>query len=159
MNHHNRHQLLQTKIKELLAIVADLSSTFSPEKRRFTLDGRLVGDIGEIIAYLYYDITLDEKSRANYDARSGDKLIQIKATMQDHLTFKNKDGYFLGLRINPDGTHEEIYNGPALNIHQHFNHRKNIGTALLRFRNTTLRELCKLVPENEKISFRDAPLL
>ena len=30
--------------------------------RAFTIDGRLVGDIGEVIAELEYDLTLDEVS-------------------------------------------------------------------------------------------------
>lgn len=45
--------------------IAHLRDSF-PE-RNFTIDGRLVGDIGEIIASLVYDIQLDEVSQPEYD--------------------------------------------------------------------------------------------
>jgi hypothetical protein len=35
--------------------------------RRFTIDGRLVGDIGELIAARDFDISLDAKSRKDHD--------------------------------------------------------------------------------------------
>ena len=37
--------------------------------RAFTIDGRLVGDIGEVIAELEYDLTLDEVSVPDHDAQ------------------------------------------------------------------------------------------
>lgn len=50
-------------------------------KRKFTIDGRLVGDIGEIIAALEYHIDLDDKSRPHHDGRTSDgRNVQIKAT-------------------------------------------------------------------------------
>ena len=56
--------------------------------RAFTIDGRLVGDIGEVIAELEYDLTLDEVSVRDHDAqmRNG-RRVQIKATFKDSLTF------------------------------------------------------------------------
>src|SRR5690242_2449890 len=57
--------------------------------RRFTIDGRLVGDIGEIIAATEFDVILDEVSQAGHDGRTSDgRLVQIKATFKDALTFR-----------------------------------------------------------------------
>src|ERR1019366_3610490 len=89
-----------------------LQKSFS--NRRFTIDGRLVGDIGEIIAAAEFDIVLDETSRARHDGVSSDgKKIQIKATFQDHLTFRLLPDYYLGLKLSRNGSHEVIFNGPG----------------------------------------------
>jgi len=45
-------------VRQLLAIVDRLRAEYP--KKRFTLDGRLVGDIGEVIAAQEYDIVLHE---------------------------------------------------------------------------------------------------
>lgn len=148
-----KYDFLKVKIKELLSIVNELDSHFEG-KRRFTLDGRLVGDIGEIIAELHYDIKLDERSRHSYDAKSGDKEIQIKATMKDSLTFRNCDGYYLGMKIHTDGSFEEIYNGPASLIHQRYIHRKYVGEKLISLKNSELVELSNKVDPLHKIPHR-----
>ncbi len=144
------YTFLQSKIKEFLKIVNELDNHFDGI-RKFTLDGRLVGDIGEIIAELHYDIVLDNKSRHNYDAKSGDKEVQIKATMKDTLTFRNSEGYYLGIKIHPDGSYNEIYNGPAHVISNHFKHRKYIGEKLINLKNCELIELSKEIDINDKI--------
>jgi len=65
---------MRKAIKESLALVfqgiARLQAQFPT--RRFTIDGRLVGDIGEVIAELEYDVRLDEVSRPGHDAQSSD---------------------------------------------------------------------------------------
>jgi len=58
------------------------------EGRQFTIDGRLVGDIGEVIAALEYDIVLDETSQPNYDGATSDgRRVQVKATFKDQPTY------------------------------------------------------------------------
>src|ERR1700684_1273768 len=82
--------------------------------RKFTIDGRLVGDIGEIIAAAEFDLTLDETSQAKHDGKAVDgRKVQIKATFKDSLTFRSIPDYYLGLKLNWDGTHEVIFNGPG----------------------------------------------
>jgi len=55
--------------------------------RAFTIDGRLVGDVGEVIAALEYDVILHEVSRATHDATTPDgRNVQIKATFKESLT-------------------------------------------------------------------------
>ena len=41
--------------------------------RAFTIDGRLVGDIGEVIAALEYGVRLDAISRPDHDACSNER--------------------------------------------------------------------------------------
>jgi hypothetical protein len=110
--------------------------------RRFTIDGRLVGDIGEIIAAAEFDIVLDEKSQAVHDGRtSAGHGVQIKATFQEELTFKTVPERYLGFKLYEDGHHEVIYNGPGHVIYEHYAHRAGIGVKLLRFPNAVLRQL------------------
>ncbi|MCR2834075.1 DUF6998 domain-containing protein [Parerythrobacter lacustris] len=141
-------------LKSLCAGVEHLNLAFP--HRKFTLDGRLVGDIGEIVAVLNFDIILDatptslyRSSRPEYDAttRCGSHNIQIKATFQDALTFKNPNGLFLGIKLFHDGRHEVVYNGPAVHIFDEFQHRRGIGVKLLRFPNWKLRAIEERYPE------------
>ena len=126
------------------------------EERQITIDGRLVGDIGEVIAALEYDIVLDETSQPGYDGTTSDgRRVQIKATFKDQLTFKTIPDYYLGFKLNADGTYEEIYNGPGKRIAERFSHRKDIGQTLLSFPNKELKELSKDVPASERVPKRD----
>jgi hypothetical protein len=148
----------QKALSESLALIFQgikgLRDTFSNE-RKFTIDGRLVGDIGEIIAATEYNIDLDKTSQPNYDGTSHDgRRVQIKATFQDQLTFKTVPDYYIGLKLNENGTHEEIYNGPGKYIFEHYAKRKGIGKVLLRFPNSELKKLQAKVNDNEKIQWR-----
>lgn len=60
---------METKeaIAKLLMIVDELRKTY-PYKR-FTLDGRLVGDLGEVIVKQNYNLELFEKVVAKYDGK------------------------------------------------------------------------------------------
>jgi hypothetical protein len=95
-------------IAEALALIfegiARLKQTFP--NRKFTIDGRLVGDLGEIIAALEYDVVLDVVAQPDY---------------------------YLGFKLFPDGRHEEIFNGPGSVIYERYKHRKGIGVQLLSF--------------------------
>jgi len=123
--------------------------------RRFTIDGRLVGDIGEVIAELEYDLVLDEKSMPHHDATMSDgRRVQIKATFKNSLTFKSTPDYFLGFRLIQDGTFQEIYNGPGRPIFENFAHRKHIGEKLLSFSIDELRKLSAQVSEDERVPKR-----
>ena len=135
--------------------IRELRSTFG--HRKFTIDGRLVGDIGEIVAEIEYDLILDEKSRKTHDARTPEgRDVQIKATFKESLTFRSTPELYLGFKLNENGTHEEIFNGPGHLIHTRYAHRKGIGKDLLSFPITELRALSKQVPENERVQRKRA---
>lgn len=144
-------------LKEGLALVFQgierLSSAFPT--RRFTIDGRLVGDVGEVIAELEYDITLHKVSQPDYDGITSDgRRVQIKATFKESLTFKTTPDYFLGFKLYEDGRFEEVYNGPGHLIFEKYQHRAGIGTSLLSFPNSALRELSRAVHPEEQIPRR-----
>lgn len=149
--------LKNTAIKEALSHLFTgielLKSAFP--NRKFTIDGRLVGDIGEVIAALEYDLAIDEISKIDYDATTTDgRRVQIKATFKDSLTFKRTPDYFLGFKLYRDGTFEEIYNGPGHLIFDEYQHRRGIGEVLLSFPNARLKAISDTIPEKDKIQLR-----
>lgn len=126
------------------------------EDRQFTIDGRLVGDIGEVIAALEYGLVLDDVSQPDHDATTFDgRRVQIKATFKDSLTFKTVPDYYLGLKLSSNGTYEEIYNGPGSKIYERYSHRKGIGSVLLSFPNEELKKLSAEIEEVEKVPNRN----
>ena len=123
--------------------------------KEFTIDGRLVGDIGEVIAALEYDIELFDVLRKGHDGQTPDgRLVQVKATFKDFLTFKSLPDYYLGLKLHKDGRFEEIYNGPGKVIYEKYRHRSGIGKELLSFPNSDLKQLSASIPGNDRIPKR-----
>ena len=147
-------EIIKSSLELIFSGIEKLQKTFPTKK--FTIDGRLVGDIGEVLAQKDYDIELYEKLVEAYDGITSDgKKVQIKATFKNSLTFSKIPDYFLGIKINLDGTYTEIYNGSSKSIVEYFGHRKGFGEKLLSFPNSILSNLSKNVPESEKIIKRN----
>lgn len=148
----SRHDIGEA-LAMLTAGVARLQQAF--RGRSFTLDGRLVGDIGEVIAALEYDLALSEGQTPTHDAVTADgRNVQIKATFKDRLAIRSLPDYLLGLKLRPDGGHEEIYNGPGRLLAEAYRHRAGFGTRQLSFPLSRLRELSAQVPESDRIPRR-----
>lgn len=125
----SKHDAIKVGLALVFQGISHLRGTFG--HRRFTIDGRLVGDIGEVLAELEYEVTLDKKSRKGHDAKTRDgKDVQIKATFREKLTFRTTPERYLGFRLSQDGTYEEIFNGPGRLIEEQYAHRKGIGKDL-----------------------------
>lgn len=123
--------------------------------RKFTIDGRLVGDIGEIIAEREFAIELDKVSRPHHDAKTLDERdVQIKATFQNSLTFTVAPVLYIGLKLYKDGTHEVVYNGPGHLIADAYQHRKGIGQKLLSFPIARLRDLSASIDDRNRVPRR-----
>lgn len=124
--------------------------------RQFTIDGRLVGDIGEMMAELHFALALDEVQQPVHDGTAADgRRVQIKATFREFLTFKTVPQVYLGLKLHEDGTFDEVYNGPAGPIVDAFGHRKGFGERLLSFPVSRLRELNAQVAEQDRVARRN----
>ena len=139
-------------IGELLRIVNELHINYP--HRKFTLDGRLVGDLGEVTVEQNYEVTLYPSSQKHHDGETPDgKKIQIKTTMKDTLTFPcdHIPDYYLGIKILPNGDYEEIFNGPGKVIHSEISHRKRTKTNLYSIGLPTLKRLNEAVQKNERI--------
>ena len=104
--------MLSDKIKELYKITTELESTYPG--RKFTVDGHLVGSIGEVIVAEHYDLSLLPNSTKTHDAVSKEgKKVQIKATQVKGISISSEPEHVIVIRILPDGSWEEVYNGPG----------------------------------------------
>ena len=150
--------MIKTKIKTLMQIVSELNAQYP--KKAFTLDGRLVGDIGEVIAEDNYMLELYDKVEKKYDAVSliDNKRIQIKATM------KNAVGYprdyhperLLAVMVKEDGNFVELYNGETTPLISYMDTRtKNPNYNCVMITIGILEKLNKLVDNNTRIQRRD----
>ena len=82
--------------------------------RKFTIDGHLVGSIGEVIVAEHYGLDLLPNSTKTHDARTKDgKMVQIKATQVKGIAISSEPDYLIVIRLLSDGSWEEIYNGPG----------------------------------------------
>lgn len=143
---------IERKIKELVLIVKSLNELY-PNKK-FTLDGRLVGDLGEVLAEQEYCINLNKGLTKHHDAISYDgKNVQIKTTMKNTLTFPadHIPDYYLGIHLSEQGKIIEIYNGPAKPIAEYIKNRKQPKNNLHNVSFNTLNMLNKQIDNNNKI--------
>jgi len=146
---------LQTALEGLFTAVSQLQAVY-PGKP-FTLDGRLVGDIGEVVASLAYKLTLNEGLTKHHDAVCDEgRNVQIKTTFGTSLTFPvhHVPDYYLGIRMNRDGTFEEIYNGPGALIQKQLAGRKPTRTGLHGGLMAMLRRINATVAEEDRIPRR-----
>ncbi|MAF15817.1 MAG: hypothetical protein CMG93_07535 [Marinomonas sp.] len=144
------HEIIQDSLKQIFSGIRQLKKAL-PSKE-FTIDGRLVGDIGEAIVQRDYDITLYDGLAKDYDGETPcGKKVQIKATFKDSLTFRKVSDYYLGIKIHEDGSYEEIFNGPGSVIAAEYGHRKSFVEALLSLPNKKLRELSVTVSSEDRI--------
>jgi hypothetical protein len=145
-------------VRQMLAIVDQLCAAYP--KKRFTLDGRLVGDIGEVLVEDAYDLQLFGDLKKHHDGRCSDgRLVQIKATMKESLTFPadHVPDYYLGIKLNTDGTFEEIFNGPGSLAREAVTRRKLPKTNLYSVSVATLSRLHSRVPIEQQIPRRRGP--
>lgn len=142
-------------VRQMLNIVENLCAAYP--KKRFTLDGRLVGDIGEVLVEDAYDLELFEDVKKHHDAEANDgRLVQIKATMKQSLTFPadHVPNYYLGVQIHSDGTFTEIFNGPGATAWEAVKGRATPKTNLHSVSLNALKKLQAKVPAGDKIPLR-----
>ena len=107
---------LTETIRELYGIVKKLETAHPG--RHFTLDGHLVGSLGEVYAAERYGLELYEASHPTHDAwvtsdPEPERRVQIKATQRERVALSGRPDYLIVLHISPEGEFEEIYNGPG----------------------------------------------
>jgi hypothetical protein len=142
-------------VKQMLAIVAKLCTAY-PHKK-FTLDGRLVGDIGEVLVEDAYDLKLYPDIKKHHDAECPDgRLVQIKATMKKSLTFPadHVPNYYLGVQVSADGAFVEVFNGPGAIAWQAVKDRSKPKTNLHSISVTALIKLQAQVRPEDRIPLR-----
>jgi len=140
----------------MLEIVEALQETYP--KKKFTLDGRLVGDLGEILVEGDYELKLYEGLEKHHDGETPDgRRVQIKTTMKKSLTFPvdHIPQFYIGIKVHSDGTYREIFNGPGVIAWEAVKNRKPTKTNLHSVTLSALQKLSKTVNDKDRIVKRD----
>jgi len=99
-------------VRQLCGLVDQLEELFPG--RKFTLDGHLVGSIGEVLAANRYGLELLPASAPTHDARASDgRLVQIKITQAKSVALRSAPEHLIVLHLARDGSTTEVYDGPG----------------------------------------------
>lgn len=113
------HDKFRTLVKQLYATVSELEAMFPG--RHFTPDGHMVGSLGECLVADAYNLDLKTASNKGYDAITECGLeVEIKATQSSSVAFRSQPQHTIIIKIMPDGTFEEVYNGPGVLVWEQF---------------------------------------
>lgn len=146
------------EIKQLLKITETLRNKY-PNKR-FTLDGKLVGDIGEVLVSEKYGIELYSENAVKHDGRelATGRQVQIKSSFKNYSYFpygvENTPEYFLSVNILENGKLEELFNGPGEFIVEHYIKARNLkpyNKTYYTLSKGILKKLNLKVPHHKKI--------
>jgi hypothetical protein len=109
---------LPTSIQKLIAARNELKAHFADVDLHFTLDGNLVGDLGEAVAAELFGLKLTGRSNEGVDGYAPDgRSVQVKASgTKRGAAFRpveTKADHLLFFHFDYDGCYGEvIYNGP-----------------------------------------------
>lgn len=106
------------KIREGVSALRELAKS-DDVTRKFTLDGRFVGDIGEWLVARRFSVVLDGAQKSGHDATVtiGQTLrrIQVKCRCEsDAIDFTSEPDLLVVIEVRPDWSQwRTIYNGPG----------------------------------------------
>jgi len=135
-------------ISELYRIVDRLEELFPG--RPFTVDGHLLGSIGEVLAAYRYNLDLKRPSTPGCDADSVQiKGVEIKTTQRRSVSFRSEPPHLVVFSLPRNGQPQEVYNGPGRTVWPHVGKRNKNGQYSITL--TKLRALAQLVPEEARL--------
>ncbi|MCD2450244.1 hypothetical protein GO003_007590 [Methylicorpusculum oleiharenae] len=144
------HDKFQALVKQLYATVKELEGMFPG--RHFTPDGHMVGSLGECLVADAYDLKLKTASNKGHDAVSESGLqVEIKATQSKTVAFRSQPQHTIIIKILPDGTFEEVYNGPGALVWEQFKDKRPPSNGQFQISLTKLSELNKSVGQSDRV--------
>jgi hypothetical protein len=98
----------------MYAVVRELEEEFVTEERKFTLDGHLVGSIGEVVAAYAFGLTLYPSGSDTHDGETEDgRKVQIKLTGGIRgIGLSSEPDFLIVLQLR-DYKFSVVYNGPG----------------------------------------------
>lgn len=111
MYSYGKIESLKFSYKTIKSLIEKMEKSFPG--RHFTMDGHLIGSMGECMAAFHYGIKLEEASKKDYDGAKGGIKIQIKATQRNMVMIRNMPEHLIVLQLLDNGDPVEIYNGPG----------------------------------------------
>lgn len=124
--------------------------------RKFTLDGHLVGSVGEVVAAYMFDLDLNAASTQGHDAVSKDgRKVEIKLTQGKGVAIRHEPEHLIVLHRPKGGPMRLIYNGPGdLAWHAAGKMQKNGQRPISR---SKLAALMSEVPSNAQLPIVNKP--
>ncbi len=124
MNRVEARKKLKEGIRKMFAARVALNKAFP--KKPFTPDGRMVGDIGEAIAEIYYRVKIDDKINKHWDGVRGSRKVQVKATQKNaiYLARPPHEGGLFVFKIHQTGEWDLIYNGSIMKVWKSLNKKR-----------------------------------
>ena len=90
-------------------------------KLQFTLDGRLIGDIGELLAAGHLDIAPQKCQQTGFDGTDQDgRHVEIKTTRLKSIAFRKIAERVICIKIHGNSHWEVIFDGPGTQIADQF---------------------------------------
>lgn len=126
--------------------------------RKFTLDGHLVGSIGEVVAANVFDLDLNRASTLGHDAvcRAG-RCVEIKLTQGKGVAIRHPSDHFLVLHRPRGGPVRVVFNGPGEIAWARVGRRQSNGQCPISL--STLAALDRLVDDGARLPLvRQAPV-
>lgn len=104
---------LSSLLRQLYAVVDRLEALYPG--RKFTVDGHLLGSIGEVVAEYSYGLVLSPLSTEGHDAIAPDgRLVQVKLTQGDsRVALNGPCDFLIAMRLVDRKRFVEVYNGPG----------------------------------------------
>ena len=100
------------QLETLYSAVERLEALFPG--RRFTLDGHLVGSLGEVIAAYMFQLKLMRASHLGCDARALDgRRVEIKFTQGSRVAIRHECEHLIVLRRPKGSRVSVVFNGPG----------------------------------------------
>ena len=82
--------------------------------RKFTLDGHLVGSVGEVLGAYIFDLDLKPASSPGHDAKTRDgRDVEIKLTQGTSVGIRREPDHLIVLHRPKDGPLRIVFNGPG----------------------------------------------
>lgn len=102
---------------------------------KFSLDGKLLGDIGEWLAAHHYGMRVNGNNQKGFDGWIGNQKVEVKTTLRGagvvfrYLEPEDRPDHLIVFLLSKDGgSFETVYNGPheaaVANIYQRWNDGK-----------------------------------
>lgn len=140
----------RTLVRSLYEITARLNQLHP--HRNFTLDGILVGSLGEVLAEYHYGLSPLDTGTKCHDCCIGDHNVQVKTTQRDAIQIGEPCEHLIALKLLPDGTVEEIFNGPGHLVWNLVKDKPLPKNGLYAVRVTKLRAIMTTVPASERLA-------
>lgn len=139
--------LVRDNVQKLIEIVAKLEAEFPG--RHFTLDGHLIGSIGEVMAAYYYGVELYKASTEKHDGVVNEREVQVKITQQDDVIISTEPDYLIVMYLTRKGEVYEVYNGTGKQAWETASKRDSHNNRHMRL--NKLLELDAMVSAEERI--------